>query len=197
MSETTYLMIIIGSYFLGSIPFGLLFTRAAGKGDIRTQGSGNIGATNVLRSGGKGLALITLIADCLKGILPTYAAGYFLNNEAAALAAFAAVAGHIFPVWLKFKGGKGVATALGVFTILSWKVGVICLFIWIGMVYLTRYSSIASLFAAGFAPLFALKMAPSETLLAMGGITLLIYIRHLGNISRLLKGDEPQIFTSK
>lgn len=197
MSSTEYSIVILGSYLLGSIPFGLLFMKLAGLGDVRKTGSGNIGATNVLRNGGKSLGLVTFLADAGKGALAVYLAQHFLHLEAASLAAFVVTVGHIFPIWLGFRGGKGVATAFGVLFMLSWKIGLICLVIWLGVAYLTRYSSVASLFAMGFAPLFALRMTHTEVLLALGGITLLIYIRHLGNISRLVSGEEPKILSGK
>lgn len=197
MSSLEYGIVISGSYLMGSIPFGLIFMKIAGLGDVRQSGSGNIGATNVMRSGGKGLGFLTFFADAAKGILAVYVARHYLGLEAAALAAFCVVSGHVFPLWLGFKGGKGVATAFGVIFMLSWKIGLICITIWLGVAYLTRYSSLASLFAMGFAPLFALRLTENEAMLALGAITLLIYIRHLGNISRLVNGDEPKILSGK
>ena len=140
-------------YLLGSIPFGLLVTRAAGLGDVRKIGSGNIGATNVLRTGNKGLAALTLLLDALKGTVAVLAAGYF-GADHAVYAGFAAFLGHIFPAWLNFRGGKGVATYLGVLAGLYWPAALAFAAVWLGVAYLTRYSSLAALSASVIVPVF-------------------------------------------
>jgi glycerol-3-phosphate acyltransferase PlsY len=188
---------IVG-YLLGSIPFGLLLTRVAGLGDVRNIGSGNIGATNVLRTGHKGLAALTLLLDALKGTLAVflgYAIGsrFGLAMDGALIAGLAAFLGHIFPVWLGFKGGKGVATYIGVIGGLFWPGAMIFCGVWIATAFLTRYSSASALIASVLTPalLFAFGRIP-EALLALV-MTLLLLWKHEGNIRRLLKGEEPRI----
>lgn len=188
---------IVG-YLLGSIPFGLLLTRVAGLGDVRNIGSGNIGATNVLRTGHKGLAALTLLLDALKGTLAVflgYAIGsrFGLAMDGALIAGLAAFLGHIFPVWLGFKGGKGVATYIGVIGGLFWPGALIFCGVWLATAFLTRYSSASALIASVLTPalLFAFGRIP-EALLALV-MTLLLLWKHEGNIRRLLKGEEPRI----
>ncbi len=185
-------------YLLGSIPFGLLLTRLAGLGDIRAVGSGNIGATNVLRTGRKGLAALTLVLDALKGTLAVllgYEVGahFGLATDGALLAGLAAFLGHIFPVWLGFKGGKGVATYIGVIGGLAWPGALIFCAVWLGTAFATRYSSASALTASIATPivLFILGYVP-ESLLAVL-MTLLLLWKHSANINRLLKGEEPKI----
>jgi len=185
-------------YLLGSIPFGLLLTRLAGLGDIRALGSGNIGATNVLRTGRKGLAALTLVLDALKGTLAVilgYELGalYGLAIDGSLIAGLAAFLGHVFPVWLGFKGGKGVATYIGVIGGLVWPGALIFCAIWLGTAVVTRYSSLSALVAAVLTPvaLFALGHIPEALLAAL--MTLLLLWKHSANIGRLLKGEEPKI----
>jgi glycerol-3-phosphate acyltransferase PlsY len=193
-----YLGPAVLGYLLGSIPFGLLLTRLAGLGDIRAVGSGNIGATNVLRTGHKGLAALTLLLDALKGtlaVLAGYAIGarFGLAIDASLLAGLGAFLGHIFPVWLGFKGGKGVATYIGVAGGLFWPAALIFCAIWLGMALVSRYSSLSALAASVITPaaLFALGRIPESLLLAI--MTLLLVWKHAANISRLKKGEEPKI----
>lgn len=193
-------------YLLGSIPFGLVLTRAAGLGDIRSIGSGNIGATNVLRTGNKGLALATLLLDGGKGAIAVLIAGLF-DPMLAVLAGGGAMLGHNYPVWLGFKGGKGVATALGTLLAIAWPVGVLCCLIWLVTAVLFRYSSLASLASVAAAPVLALALSgvpifgmvwtdlPRAALALF--IAVLVFIRHDGNIRRLLRGEEPKIGQKK
>ncbi|MEC7535220.1 MAG: glycerol-3-phosphate 1-O-acyltransferase PlsY [Pseudomonadota bacterium] len=184
-------------YLIGSIPFGLLLTRAAGMGDVRKIGSGNIGATNVLRTGNKGLAAGTLLLDLLKGLAPVLIAERLGGEVAAAFAAGAAVLGHCFPVWLGFKGGKGVATNAGVAFGLAWPVGLAYAFVWLSVLAIFRISSLAGMAAvvaaAAAAPLFGYpKFFP-----VLAAIALLIIYLHRANIARLAKGEEPRVGGSK
>jgi len=179
-------------YLLGSIPFGLVLTSAAGLGDIRKQGSGNIGATNVLRTGHKTLAAATLLLDALKGFVAVAACGV-IGPPCAAAAALGAVVGHMFPVWLKFKGGKGVATAIGVMLGLSWPAGVITCAAWLAIAAAFRYSSLASLLGILVGALASWFFLPWQTALVVSLIVPLVWARHHQNIDRLLKGTEPRI----
>lgn len=195
---TAYLAPAIVGYLLGSIPFGLILTRLVGLGDVRNIGSGNIGATNVLRTGHKGLAALTLLLDALKGTLAVFA-GYAIGSrfglaiDGALLAGLAAFLGHIFPVWLGFKGGKGVATYIGVIGGLFWPGALIFCGVWLATAFLTRYSSASALIASVLTPLLLLTLGQiPEALLALL-MTLLLLWKHEGNIRRLLKGEEPRI----
>ncbi len=191
------LVAALGGYLLGSIPFGLVLTRLGGAGDIRSIGSGNIGATNVLRTGRKGLAMATLLLDGGKGALAAWFATRWGGVEAGLVAGFAAVVAHNFPVWLGFKGGKGVATSIGVLLVTAWPVGVTACLTWLGMAWLFRISSLAALVALVTAPFVALVVAtPAHALLA-AGLAVLGVIRHRANIDRLLKGEEPRIGAGK
>ncbi|MEC8714510.1 MAG: glycerol-3-phosphate 1-O-acyltransferase PlsY [Pseudomonadota bacterium] len=184
-------------YLIGSIPFGLLLTRAAGMGDVRKIGSGNIGATNVLRTGNKGLAAGTLLLDLLKGLAPVLIAECLGGEVAAAFAAGAAVLGHCFPVWLGFKGGKGVATNAGVAFGLAWPVGLAYAFVWLSVLAIFRISSLAGMAAvvaaAAAAPLFGYP----QFFPVLAAIALLIIYLHRANIARLAKGEEPRVGGSK
>ena len=191
---------ILGGYLLGSIPFGLIATRLGGAGDIRQIGSGNIGATNVLRSGRKDLAAITLIGDAGKGVVAVLLARWLSHDNAfiVALAGGAAFTGHLFPVWLKFKGGKGVATFYGVLLAACWPVGVLAAVTWLAVAALLRISSLAALVAAALAAPFALATDQEAPYLALClFMAVLIFIRHHENIGRLLKGQEPRIGKKK
>ena len=191
---------ILGGYLLGSIPFGLIATRLGGAGDIRQIGSGNIGATNVLRSGRKDLAAITLIGDAGKGVVAVLLARWLSHDNAfiIALAGGAAFTGHLFPVWLKFKGGKGVATFYGVLLAACWPVGVLAAITWLAVAALLRISSLAALVAAALAAPFALATDQEAPYLALClFMAVLIFIRHHENIGRLLKGQEPRIGKKK
>ena len=192
----TALLAAILGYLLGSIPFGLLLTRLAGYGDIRRVGSGNIGATNVLRTGSKGLAALTLLLDLGKGAAAVIIA-HGWGSQAALVAAGCVILGHMFPVWLGFRGGKGVATALGVLIPLAWPVALIAIILWVATVLLFHYSSLAALVAAiasaGFAPL----IVDTRTALVIAGIAFLIIVRHHSNIRRLIAGTESRISLRK
>lgn len=187
-----YLGVAIFGYLMGSIPYGLLLTRLAGLGDIRAIGSGNIGATNVLRTGHKKLAAITLLLDGLKGFLAVFLVGEVLHHGML-IAGLAAVLGHLFPIWLKFKGGKGVATGLGVFYGIAWPLGVICCGIWLLVAFTLRYSSLSALVAYAAAPIIALLLAGKLPAEAVVIISALVYWKHSPNIRRLLQGKEPRI----
>jgi glycerol-3-phosphate acyltransferase PlsY len=190
MPPITYILL---GYVLGSIPFGLLLTRAAGLGDIRAVGSGNIGATNVLRTGRKGLAAATLLLDALKGAVAVLAAGRFGGPDAALWAGLGAVLGHLFPVWLGFKGGKGIATGYGVLIAAAWPVGLAAGAVWLIMARLVRISSLAGLTSFALAPIFALLLADAGVVKLALAIAVLIFARHHANIRRLLAGTEPRI----
>ena len=193
---------IVGGYLLGSIPFGVIATRLGGLGDIRKVGSGNIGATNVLRTGRKDLALITLIGDGGKGAVAVLIARLLLSNlghdaaeTGAALAGGFAFLGHLFPVWLKFKGGKGVATFLGVLLAVAFPAGLLACATWLAMAWLARISSLSALTAAALSPLyvFATDQEPIAKLYLAVAMAVLVFVRHAENIRRLLKGEEPRI----
>ncbi len=183
---------LVFGYLLGSIPFGLLLTKLAGLGDIRSVGSGNIGATNVLRTGNKGLAAATLLGDALKGTAAVLVAGMW-GPWAAAAAGLGAFLGHLFPVWLGFKGGKGVATYIGILAGLNWPAAIAFAGIWIATAYLMRYSSLAALVASAATP-FVLALLgdwPGVWLFAL--LTVLVYVSHRSNITRLVRGEESRI----
>jgi acyl phosphate:glycerol-3-phosphate acyltransferase len=186
---------VIG-YLLGSIPFGLLLTRLAGHGDIRQIGSGNIGATNVLRTGSKGAAALTLLLDLAKG-WAAVAIGRAWGADAALVAAGCVILGHMFPVWLGFRGGKGAATALGVLLALAWPVALAAGLVWLATVLVLRYSSLAALVAAVAAAVFASFVADRATAAVIAGIALLIILRHHANIRRLIAGTESRISLHK
>ena len=183
---------LVFGYLLGSIPFGLILTRLAGLGDIRAIGSGNIGATNVLRTGNKGLAAATLLLDALKGTAAVLIVWRFGENAALA-AALGAYLGHCFPVWLKFKGGKGVATFLGVLLGLHWPTMVVTALIWLGVAAAKRYSSLAALVASTTAPIVLILFGRPEMALLCVVLTVLVWIRHRANLKRLFAGEESRI----
>jgi glycerol-3-phosphate acyltransferase PlsY len=187
-------------YLCGSIPFGLILTRLAGTQDIRSIGSGNIGATTVLRTGRKGLAAATLLGDALKGTAAVLAVYWYYGreyqyfaDELAIPAALGALLGHLFPVWLGFKGGKGVATYIGILLALAWPVGLAFCLIWLAVAALTRYSSLAALIASALTPfgVWMVGTLPQAVLFAL--LTALLWIMHRGNISRLINGTEGKI----
>ncbi len=184
-------------YLLGSIPFGLILTRAAGLGDVRSIGSGNIGATNVLRTGNKKIAALTLFMDGLKGAAAALLLNYFGGPHAGMIAGLAAIVGHIFPVWLGFKGGKGVATSLGVLFGLAWPLGLVFIAAWLVLAFAFRISSLAALLASALTPLWAYLLGRSDLLGPTLLMALAIWIMHRANIARLLKGEEPKINLGK
>jgi glycerol-3-phosphate acyltransferase PlsY len=195
-----YAAALLFGYLCGSIPFGWILTRLAGTGDIRAIGSGNIGATNVLRTGGKGLAAATLIGDALKGTLAVlliyyyYGSDYrYFADELASPAAAGAFLGHLFPVWLGFKGGKGVATYIGLLLALAWPVAIAFGLIWIGVAALTRYSSLAALIASAATPFAIWLMGERPEAMLFALLTALLWIMHRANIARLVKGTESKI----
>lgn len=183
---------VIG-YGLGSIPFGMVLSKVMNLGDLRKIGSGNIGATNVLRTGNKKAAALTLLLDGGKGAVAVLLARAFAAEDAAQLAGFAAFLGHCFPVWLGFRGGKGVATFIGTMLAVSWPVGLAACATWLFIAALFRFSSLAALAAAGFAPIWSIVLDGGSVLILGVALAVLIYIRHWGNIRRLRNGTESRI----
>lgn len=194
---TTHLIAFLIGYAFGSVPFGLLLTRLAGGEDLRSVGSGNIGATNVLRTGRKGLAAATLLLDLLKGLLPVVIAGQVWGQEAMAFAAAGAVVGHCYPLWLGFKGGKGVATNAGVAFGLAWQIGLAYALVWLSVLAIFRISSLAGMSAvvaaAAAAPLFGYP----QFFPVLAAIAVLIIYLHRENIGRLVRGEEPKVGSKK
>jgi glycerol-3-phosphate acyltransferase PlsY len=186
------LALVIG-YLCGSVPFGVVLTRIAGAGDLRAIGSGNIGATNVLRTGRKGLAAATLLGDLLKGTVAVLIAKSYLGPDAALLAAVAAFLGHLFPVWLNFKGGKGVATFLGVALALYWPAALGFAIVWLAMARLFRYSSLSALIASVISPMIAAYSGDLRISSVLGLLTVTLWLTHRANIARLLAGTEGRI----
>ncbi|MGZ9809351.1 glycerol-3-phosphate 1-O-acyltransferase PlsY [Pseudoroseicyclus sp. H15] len=187
------LLLTVMGYLLGSIPFGVLLARTMGLGDLRKIGSGNIGATNVLRTGNKRAAALTLILDGAKGAVAVLLAGWLGGPDAAQLAGFAALLGHCFPVWLGFRGGKGVATFLGILLALVWPLGLIACVIWLAVAALTRYSSLSALLAAALSPVLAALLGWPEVAVLCLALAVIIFLRHSSNIARLTAGTEPKI----
>ena len=183
--------LLIG-YLLGAIPFGVILTRAAGAGDLRQVGSGNIGATNVLRTGRKGLAAATLLLDMLKGVAAVLIVAALFPGEAA-LAAAGAFLGHCYPVWLGFKGGKGVATLMGIVVALAWPLGLVYAVVWLGLLAGMRISSVAGMAAAVSAPVAAAVLGPFDLVPLLLALALIVVWKHRANIARLLDGTEPRI----
>ena len=181
------------AYLLGSIPFGLVITRGLGLGDLRAIGSGNIGATNVLRTGNKGAAAATLVLDAGKGAVAVMLARHFAGETAAMVAGFAAFLGHLFPVWLRFKGGKGVATYLGIMLALAWPVGLAACGTWLATALVLRYSSLAALAATAAVPFWLALLGPSAAIPLAIALAALVWLRHRTNIARLRSGSEPKI----
>jgi acyl phosphate:glycerol-3-phosphate acyltransferase len=194
-----YFLSAILGYVFGSVPFGLLLTKAAGLGDVRNIGSGNIGATNVLRTGNKPIAIATLLCDVLKGTIPVLIATYFWgahNNVCPVLAAFGAIAGHIFPVWLGFKGGKGVATLIGILFGLYWPIALIFLAVWLAFAFAFKFSSLAALASSMLLPIWALLLGHLQLAQPLAVLAVVVWIMHRANISRLMNGTETQISLS-
>jgi glycerol-3-phosphate acyltransferase PlsY len=187
------MMAAVLGYLSGSVPFGLILTRMAGLGDVRSIGSGNIGATNVLRTGNKGLAAATLLLDALKGTVPAALGYQLLGVEGGVIAGFAAFLGHIFPVWLGFKGGKGVATYIGVLFGLDWRVGLLFLIVWIATAAITRYSSLSALVAAVAMPVVEFFIGDIKIAALTAIMSVIIWVKHRANISRLMAGTESRI----
>ncbi|MBT3551745.1 MAG: glycerol-3-phosphate 1-O-acyltransferase PlsY [Rhodospirillaceae bacterium] len=192
---TTIAIIAILSYLLGSIPFGLLLTRMAGLGDIRNVGSGNVGATNVLRTGHKGIAAATLILDAAKGAAPVLALAVWPVGHAdlGLMAGLAAILGHNFPVWLKFQGGKGVATSIGALLAIAWPVGLAFCIIWLVMLALFRFSSLAAIIAFAVTPVFAYALADKKVTALVVLLAVLGIVRHHANLRRLIGGTESKV----
>lgn len=192
-SPLLILLALAVGYLLGSIPFGLLLTKLSGIGDIRSVGSGNIGATNVLRTGRKGLAAATLVGDMLKGTAAVLAMAVVGGADAALLAGLGAVLGHVFPVWLRFKGGKGVATYIGVLIAVAWPIAAAFGVIWGAVAALTRYSSLSGLIASAATPVLLWFYAGGKPALLFVVLTAIVFVMHRGNIARLLAGTESKI----
>jgi acyl phosphate:glycerol-3-phosphate acyltransferase len=198
MSGDAFLPVaLVFGYLLGSIPFGLILTKLAGTQDLRSIGSGNIGATNVLRTGRKGLAAATLICDMLKGTLAVVVAGYYDGPNAAMLAALGAFLGHLFPVWLKFKGGKGVAVYIGVLIGLFWPAAVVFCVIWASTAFTSRYSSLSALVASFVTPIFLWWFGHPALASLFAVMSLLLFYMHRENIQRLQAGTEGRIGEKK
>ena len=186
-------LVAVLAYLLGSVPFGIVITRALGLGDLRKIGSGNIGATNVLRTGNKGAALATLLLDAGKGGIAVALARLVAGEDAAQLAALASFLGHLFPVWLGFKGGKGVATFLGTLLVLDWRVGAAACATWALTAAITRISSLSALVAAALSSLWLLLFNDGQLLILTVLLTILIYWKHWPNLERIKAGTEPKI----
>ncbi len=187
---------LVLSYLLGSIPFGVILTRAGGAGDLRTIGSGNIGATNVLRTGRKGLAAATLLLDMAKGAVAVLLVAHLFPGNAL-LAAAGAFIGHCYPVWLKFKGGKGVATLMGIVVALHWPLGLVYAVVWLGLLASLRISSVAGIAAAFSAPLAAALFGRFDLVLLLLALALIVLWKHRDNVERLFSGIEPRIGSSR
>ena len=193
------LLILVGvlGYLLGSVPFGIVITRALGLGDLRAIGSGNIGATNVLRTGHKGAALATLLLDAGKGAIAVLIARFAVGEDAAQVAGGMAFLGHLFPVWLGFKGGKGVATFLGTLIALAWPVGLAACATWAVTAAITRISSLSALVAAALSGLWCFVFSRGDLLILTFALMVLVYIRHWANLQRIKAGTEPKIGAKK
>jgi acyl phosphate:glycerol-3-phosphate acyltransferase len=190
--QTALISLVIG-YLLGSIPFGLILTRMAGLGDVRSIGSGNIGATNVLRTGNKKLAAATLLLDALKASCAVWITAHFFGTDASILAGFAAFLGHLFPVWIGFKGGKGVASYLGTLLGLNWVMLLLFAIVWLAVAFTTRYSSLSALVAMAVIPVVLFILGPEKMALAIALMSVISYWKHRENIARLASGRESKI----
>ena len=197
MGITTIIFAAILGYALGSTPFGLVLVKLTGGGDVRDIGSGSIGATNVLRTGSKALAAATVLLDAGKAILAILIARYFWGETAAMIAGFAAFLGHLFPFWLGFKGGKGVATMIGVLLTLAWPVGIAFCLTWLATAFIRKQSSLAGITAAATSPVFAYFYAGTALALTALALALFLIFKHQDNIRRLMAGTEPKIGESK
>ena len=186
-------LVAVLGYLLGSVPFGIVITRALGLGDLRAIGSGNIGATNVLRTGHKGAALATLLLDAGKGAIAVLIARFAVGEDAAQVAGGMAFLGHLFPVWLGFKGGKGVATFLGTLIALAWPVGLAACATWAVTAAITRISSLSALVAAALSGLWCFVFSRGDLLILTFALMVLVYIRHWPNLQRIKAGTEPKI----
>jgi glycerol-3-phosphate acyltransferase PlsY len=196
MTGASPMMLLAGlalGYLLGSIPFGLILTRSAGLGDIRAIGSGNIGATNVLRTGRKGLAAVTLLLDALKGTAAVLLAARLLGPEPALAAALGAFLGHTFPIWLGFRGGKGVATYIGVLVAIDWRAALVFALVWLGVAAASRYSSLSALVASAVTPLALWWLGRGDAALLLALLAVILWLKHRPNIARLLAGTEGRI----
>jgi glycerol-3-phosphate acyltransferase PlsY len=191
--DSPLLMALLIGYLFGSVPFGVIVTRIAGAGDVRSIGSGNIGATNVLRTGRKGLAALTLLGDMLKGTAAVLVAASFLGAQLALIAGIAAFFGHLFPVWLRFKGGKGVATYLGVLLGYAWPLALFFAAVWLMTAYVTRYSSLSALVASLLVPPAAAYLQDTTTGVILFFMTAVLFFMHRANIARLWRGEEGRI----
>jgi acyl phosphate:glycerol-3-phosphate acyltransferase len=194
---TAYILAALVGYFCGSIPFGFVLAKAAGLGDVRNVGSGNIGATNVLRLGNRKIAAATLLCDALKGTLPVLVMNHFGDTQVGTIAGLAAMVGHILPVWLGFKGGKGVATNVGVLFGLYWPLGLCFIAIWLALAFLFRFSSLAALVASLLTPFWVFAFDRMEFFWPTVAIAIAIWIMHRENISRLMKNKESKIDLKK
>lgn len=192
-SATLLIFWAVFGYLLGSIPSGVVLTRLMGLGDLRAIGSGNIGATNVLRTGNKTAAALTLVFDAAKGAIAVLLARFITGEDAVQVAALAAMIGHCYPVWLKFRGGKGVATFLGLMLALAWPVGIACCVVWLFAAGVTRTSSMGGLAAASASTILLVAMNYGYALLLGIALTILLYVRHRSNIIRIKAGTEPKI----
>jgi glycerol-3-phosphate acyltransferase PlsY len=201
--DTLYALLL--GYAFGSIPFGLLLTKMAGLGDVRDIGSGSIGATNVLRTGNKGLAAATVLLDALKGVVPVLVAPLFLpeypsgvfSPSSAEIAAVGAVAGHCFTPWLRFKGGKGFATAAGVLGALAWPAMLMCAVIWAVMIFVSRISSVSSMTTVLLAPVVVWAIGMPQRVIPLIAIAAIVVVQHRANIGRLMRGEEPKVGSKK
>ena len=196
-SEPLLIAVAVLAYLLGSVPFGIVITRALGLGDLRKIGSGNIGATNVLRTGNKGAALATLLLDAGKGGIAVLIARMVAQEDAAQLAALASFLGHLFPIWLGFKGGKGVATFLGTVLVLDWRVGLACCATWALTAAITRISSLSALVAAALSSFWLVVFGQGHMIVLTVLLTVLIYWKHWPNLERIKAGTEPRIGRKK
>ncbi len=192
-SMTQLLLWAVLGYLMGSIPFGMIIAKVMGLGNLRNIGSGNIGATNVLRTGNKSAAALTLVFDAAKGAVAVLIARAMAGEDAAQIAALAAFLGHCFPVWLGFKGGKGVATFLGIWLALDWRVGVACCLTWLVAAAIWRISSLGALVAAALSTVWVMVLTDTTTFVLGMILTLLVYWRHSANVARIRAGTEPKI----
>jgi acyl phosphate:glycerol-3-phosphate acyltransferase len=193
MPVFAYAAAFVFGYLCGSIPFGFLLTRLTGEPDLRTVGSGNIGATNVLRTGRKGLAAATLVGDALKGTAAVLIAAHVLDRDCAMVAAIGAFLGHLFPVWLKFRGGKGVATYIGLLIGLNWPAAIFFCVVWLAIAAVARYSSLAALVASAATPFFLWFLGDAQGARVFAVLSILLWIMHRANIARLWRGTEGKI----